>query len=90
MGTKSSKGYSVHVKLNGKTFNIESDSLKDAFVSMVAGIKAVKTKIFINIEGKEGTCNRVVMPAKGRQMLRNEKYIDIFIKHLIFKPYVHR
>lgn len=88
MNTKSIKKVFLSAKLNGKLFNIESDTLKDAFLSLKEDITNLKTKIFLRVESEDGVCTKVIPTIKGKRMFKDEKYIDIFIRHLIFKSHV--
>ena len=77
------KQYHLNMKFNDTVFDVETDDLKEAILS----IKPfhLKTRILFEIEKDDKKCGGVLSGMKGRMIFKNRISLMVFINRLIFK-----
>ena len=75
--------YKLWMKLNDKIFETETNDLGAAILSFAP--KVLKTKILFRIEKDGKLAEKQVFVQKGKMIFRNNLFLQIFLRHLIFK-----
>jgi hypothetical protein len=80
--TKKEKTYSLFISLNDKTFDIETDDLREAILSVQP--EFLRTKVIIKVTKDSKTLERVLYLAKAKMLFQNKYAMDSLINNLLF------
>jgi hypothetical protein len=79
---KESKLYSLFISLNDKTFDIETDDLRESIRSVEP--EFLRTKVIIKVTKDGKTLERVLYLAKAKMLFQNKYAMDSLINNLLF------
>jgi hypothetical protein len=79
---KESKLYSLSISLNDKTYEAETDDLREAIQSLKP--EFLRTKVILKITKEGKTLERVLYLQRGKMLFQNKYYMDVLINNLIF------